>query len=321
MIENIVDAPSQGMKAEKYVRKYLKEAPLGFIYKAFRKKDIKVNGHWVKKDHVLNVGDVIRIYVNDQQLEDFKKPREATKVPFPYDIIYEDNDVLIVNKPSGLLVYGDKDESRNTLTNKVLNYLYYKEEFDPENHSFVPAPAHRLDRNTSGLVVFGKTDAGLKALVELFRLRKGIEKKYWALVAGRLEGEGKIEAPLKKNPESGLVSICSPENGGKTALTLFSSLERFADSSLVECLLVTGRTHQIRVHMASISHPIIGDGKYGDFGLNKIYKAEYGLSSQFLHAHEMSFGELGGALSGLSNKKFICPLPPFESALLAQLRK
>jgi len=320
MKEIIIDSKNSGQKAEKFVRRYLSEAPLGYIYKAFRKKDIKVNGHWIHKDDILQEGDVVRIYVTDQQLADFAKPREATKADLPFPIIYEDANVLIVDKPSGLLVIGDEDEKRNTLGHKVLDYLYFKGEFDPNNHAFVPAPAHRLDRNTAGLVVFGKTDAALKELEELFKDRSEIEKRYTALVSGVLKGKGEIKAPLKKNPMSGLVSVTPIENGGKESLTRYVAKENFTDSTLVEVELVTGRTHQIRVHFQSIQHPVIGDGKYGDFAVNRLYKNAYGFDHQFLHATSLGFKNVAGVLSALKGKTFLSPLSAEETSLIAQLR-
>jgi len=321
MKEIIIDSKNSGQKAEKFVRRYLSEAPLGYIYKAFRKKDIKANGHWIHKDYILQEGDVVRIYVTDQQLADFAKPREATKADLPYPILYEDENVLLVDKPSGLLVIGDDEEKRNTLGRKVLDYLYFKGEFDPNNHAFVPSPAHRLDRNTAGIVVFGKTDAALKELEELFKDRSEIDKRYTALVSGVLKGKGEIDAPLKKNPESGLVSVTPIENGGKESLTRYTVQENFIDSTLVEAELVTGRTHQIRVHFQSIQHPIIGDGKYGDFAANRLYKSRYGFDHQFLHATSLTFKNVTGVLSILKNKTFVSPLASEEQALLSKLRE
>jgi 23S rRNA pseudouridine955/2504/2580 synthase len=320
MKEIVIDRINAGQKAEKFVRRYLSEAPLGYIYKAFRKKDIKANGHWIHKDYILQAGDVVRIYVTDQQLADFAKPREATKADLPYPIVYEDDNVLIVDKPSGLLVIGDDEEKRNTLARKVLDYLYFKGEFDPNNHIFVPSPAHRLDRNTAGLVVFGKTDAGLKELEEVFKDRSELTKKYTALVSGVLKGSGEIDAPLRKNSESGLVSVVPVENGGKEALTRYVVQENFPSSTLVEAELVTGRTHQIRVHFASIDHPLIGDGKYGDFQVNRIFKSKFNFDHQFLHATSIHFGAMKGPLAPLSGKTFLSPLSAEESDLLAKLR-
>lgn len=309
MIEVKVTSSNAGQKAEKFVKHYLKDAPLGFIYKAFRKKDIKVNGHWVKKDHVLFEGDVLRIYVTDQQLEDFKKPRPVSKNEFPYEIVYEDEQVLLVNKPKGVLVYGDKTGVRETLGNAVLDYLYLKGEYDPNTASFTPSPAHRLDRNTSGLVIYGKTDAALKELTEMFKERDQLQKHYLALVVGDMEGSGAIDKPLKKDAISGRVSVCPIDKGGKTALTHYVVKKRYGNYSLLELDLITGRTHQIRVHLASIKHPIVGDEKYGDFKDCRLVKSLTGLDSQFLHAYSMSFGKTKGVLSSLSNKTFVAPLP------------
>jgi 23S rRNA pseudouridine955/2504/2580 synthase len=322
MKEFVVASTSNGQKIEKFIRKSLPEAPLGYIYKAFRKKDIKVNGHWVHKDFVLNEGDNVRIYVTDAQLADFSKPRPCEKKPFPYPIVYEDNNVLIVDKPAGLLVYGDETEKRNTLAQAVLDYLYFKGEYNPDEHSFTPSPAHRLDRNTSGLVIFGKTDAGLKELEELFMDREDIKKSYLALVKGDLDTDtGKIDKPLKKNENSGLVTVTPIVEGGKKALTEWKVVTRFSGCTLVEALLVTGRTHQIRVHFASIGHPLLGDAKYGDFAENKKARVALGIKDQFLHAYKMSFGKLATPLDNLSNKEFTAPLPSDKVAILDRIKE
>lgn len=319
MKEIVVNKSSDGQRIEKFVRKYLSEAPLGFIYKTFRKKDIKVNGHWVSKEFVIHEGDVVRIYVTDQQLEDFKKPRPAVKRPLPYPIAYEDEHVLIIDKPKGLLVYGDATGVRETLGNAVLDYLYSTGEYDPEQSSFTPSPAHRLDRNTSGLVVYGKTDAGLKALTLLFKERAQMEKRYLALALGDIESDGVIKAPLWKDAESGRVYVRPIEKGGKEAITKYHVVKRYGDYTLVEVELVTGRTHQIRVHFASIGHPLIGDEKYGDFASCREVKKKTGLESQFLHAHKLIFKDVDGALSGLRGKTIVSPLPKELSDVVAVL--
>ena len=321
MLEIRIDRASEGQKAEKFVKKYLKEAPLGFIYKAFRKKDIKVNGHWVPKDHVLHEGDALRIYVTDQQLEDFKKPRQAEKKPFPYEIIYEDRDVLIVNKPKGLLVYGDDKGSRETLGNAVLDYLYYTGEYDPNNNSFTPSPAHRLDRNTSGLVVYGKTDAALKALTELFKERTQIEKHYQALVVGDIDKPGEVNIPLKKDAQAGRVYLSTLEQGGKTAITRYKPLKRYGNYTLVEVDLITGRTHQIRAHMAAIHPPVVGDNKYGDFEDDRKVKRLTGLDSQALHASDLYFKDVKGVLSPLCQRHFHCEIPAEMERVIDIIKK
>ncbi len=321
MQEIKVTSSSSGQKIEKFVKKYLSDAPLGFIYKAFRKKDIKINGHWVKKDAIVKEGDIVRIYVSDKQMEDFKKPRPVCKKDLPYHIVYEDKNVLIIDKPAGVLVYGDKVGNRETLGNAVLDYLYFKGEFDPNSSSFIPSPAHRLDRNTSGLIIYGKNDAGLKELTDLFKERKNIAKYYLTLVKGDVSSNGKIDKPLYKDSLKGRVYIRKIEEGGKSALTKYKVINRYGEFTLLEAELCTGRTHQLRVHFASIGHPIIGDDKYGDFSLNKKVEDLTGLDGQFLHAYKIKFGELNGVLSSLSNKEFMSPLSEKYTQIIEKLTK
>ncbi|MCF0117197.1 MAG: RluA family pseudouridine synthase, partial [Bacilli bacterium] len=179
MVEVKVSLKEENQRIDKYVRKFLNEAPLSFIYKLFRKKDVKVNGHWVKENYIIQENDLVQIYVKDEQLVEFNKPRELEKANLKYQIVYEDENILIVNKPRGLLVHGDSSEKRLTLSNEVLNYLYFKGEYNPrDDHGFVPGPAHRLDRNTSGLVVFGKNLPALQSLEELFKDKQEIDKVY-----------------------------------------------------------------------------------------------------------------------------------------------
>lgn len=317
MKEITITKANDGQRIEKFIRHYLSEAPLGYIYKAFRKKDIKINGHWVRKDAIVREGDVVRIYVTDSQLEDFAKPKEIIQKPFNHPIVYEDENILIVNKPSGLLVMGDEKEKRVTLANDVLSYLYSKGEYNPKDSSFTPSPAHRLDRNTSGIIVFGKTDEALKELTLLFKERTNIDKRYLALVTGiPQKEEGTINAPLLKDEKMGLVKV-SPD--GKEAISKYKVLEKYNDSSLVEVELLTGRTHQIRVHLAYVGNPIIGDGKYGNFEINRIYKEKYRISNQFLIAYSLSFKDVKGLLSYLSGKTFKISLKKDEKSILESL--
>lgn len=318
MKEITITKANDGQRIEKFVRHYLSEAPLGYIYKAFRKKDIKINGHWVKKDAIVHEGDIVRIYVTESQLEDFAKPKEVVAKPFNHPIVYEDENILIVNKPAGLLVMGDEKEKRVTLANDVLSYLYGKGEYNPKDSSFTPSPAHRLDRNTAGIIAFGKTDEALKELTRLFKERDNIDKRYLALVAGiPSKDEGLIDAPLLKDPNMGLVKVSKE---GKEAKTRYKVLEKYENSSLLELELLTGRTHQIRVHLSYIDHPILGDGKYGDFEMNRIFKMRYKLNYQFLIAYSLSFKKAEGVLEYLSNKTFKISLDKDQQALLDMLK-
>ena len=303
-------------RVDKYVKKYLNEAPLSFIYKLFRKKDVKINKHWVKENYILQEGDELAIYISDQQLEEFNKPKEIEKVNLNHPIIYEDENILIVDKPRGLLVHGDENEKVVTLANEVINYLYFKGEYDPKEKGFIPAPAHRLDRNTSGMVVFAKNLISLQILEELFKNKDNIDKEYLALVKGRVDQKLEIDSPLLKDEKTGTVRI---SKYGKSALTFVEKVKFYGDFTLVKVRILTGRTHQIRVHLASLDHPVIGDSKYGDFKINKMFKDLYGFENQFLHAYKLKFKNIDSKLSYLSNKEFISPLPSELDKLLKKI--
>ena len=315
----VISSKEANQRVDKYVKKFLNEAPLSFIYKLFRKKDVKINGHWVKENYILNEGEELTIYVTDEQFEVFNKPKEVEKVTLNHQIVYEDENILIVNKPRGLLVHGDEGEKKLTLSNEVINYLYFKGEYDPRNdHGFTPGPAHRLDRNTSGLVVFGKNLISLQELEDLFKEKEEITKEYKALVVGKFDGERHISAPLLKDEKTGLVRISKQ---GKNADTIAKSLGKYGDFTLVNVQILTGRTHQIRVHLASIGYPVLGDSKYGDFKVNKEVKEKYKFENQFLTAYKLSFKNLKGHLSYLSGKTFEVKLPDEEEKLLSKLTK
>lgn len=317
-----IDENSCNQRIDKVVKRVLNNAPLSFIYKMFRNKDVKVNNKRVKIDYITKIGDEVEIYIKQQLLDEFSKNEVIRPVKSNMDILYEDDNILIVNKPKGLLVHGDENEKRITLHNIFLNYLIAKGEYDPNNLTkFVPGPAHRLDRNTSGICVFGKNLETLQQLLLLFQDKKEIEKTYLLLVSGKLANKGKIDFPLIKDPIKGQVKIGFVENGAKTALTEYEVEQRFNKYSLVRAKLITGRTHQLRVHFQAIKCPIVGDSKYGDFKVNDLFKQKFNLSSQFLHASTFEFKKLDGKLAYLSNKKFVAPLPKVEEDILKYLNK
>lgn len=311
-----VSSKDSNQRVDKYLKKYLNEAPLSFIYKLFRKKDVKINKHWVKENYILQEGDELSIYISDQQLEEFNKPKEIKKVNLNHPIIYEDDNILIIDKPRGLLVHGDENEKVVTLANEVINYLYFKGEYNPNDKGFTPAPAHRLDRNTSGLVVFAKNLVSLQKLEELFKNKDNITKEYLALVKGKVDHKLEIDSPLLKDEKTGTVRV---SKYGKSALTYVEKVKFYGDFTLVNVRILTGRTHQIRVHLSSLGYPIVGDSKYGDFKLNKMFKDLYGFENQFLHAYKLTFKNIDGHLSYLSNKSFISKLPDKEEKLLKKL--
>ena len=303
MVTFHVNQSEAGQTLEKYVLKLLPSAPLSFIYKLFRKKDIKVNGHHEDKKFRINNDDEIAIYISDAQLEEFSKEKEIEPSLLIKDwIVYEDKNVLFANKPRALLVQksAPNDESLDQL---VIAYLMATNQYDPNKEkAFVPGPAHRLDRNTSGLVAFGKNHDSLELLFNLFKNHDLINKHYLALVVGEVENEkGVADAPLKKDEKRNMVTVAK---NGKTAKTVYKLIKKYEGYSLLDITLLTGRTHQIRVHMAYVNHPIVGDNKYGNFDVNKEFKQKYGFDDQFLHAYKMGFGDLPEPLSNLSRKEF-----------------
>ena len=306
MRKYIIQKSEEGQTLEKYIQKLLVSAPNSFIYKLFRKKDVKVNGHHEDRKFVVSENDEVSVYVKEEQFEEFLKEKAYQPNNQIQDwIVYEDENVLFINKPRGLLVQKSTPQDE-TLDQMVVEYLIYKGEYDPNKElAFKPGPAHRLDRNTSGMVVFGKNHQSLELLFELFKNHDLINKHYLALVVGKMEKEkGTINAPLRKDEKTNTVTVASLEKGGKTAKTVYKVIKSYEDYSLLDVTLLTGRTHQIRVHLAYINHPIIGDEKYGDFQANRVFKNKYGFNKQFLHAYKMGFGDLPKPLTNLSRKEF-----------------
>lgn len=302
MISFIIKKEEDGQTLEKFVKKVLSEAPLSFIYKLFRKKDVKVNGHWQDKKYLISSGEEISIYITDSQLEEFKRQVESKQVEdISSWVIYEDENILLINKPRGVLVQKNSEDS-NALDEMVISYLTNKGEYDPnKNLGYKPAPAHRLDRNTAGIVVFGKNIATLRYLSEALNDKSVISKRYLALVKGEISKDGEINAPLLKNSKSQRVSV---SNEGKPSITRYKVVETFKGYTLLEVELLTGRTHQIRVHMAYINHPVVGDSKYGDYELNKEIESKYGFKNQFLEAYQLDFNKLNNPLKYLSGRSF-----------------
>ena len=313
-----VSSNESGQTLEKYVRKVLKDAPLSFIYKLFRKKDIKVNGHWEKEKYVISEGEEVSVYITDSQLDEFiKKNKEHELVNISSWIVYEDDNILIINKPRGVIVQKD-DGDTTPLDEMVLSYLIEKGEYDPSKDlGYTPAPSHRLDRNTAGLVVFGKNISTLRYLSKIMQDKSLIEKKYLALVVGEVNGKGEINSPLEKNSKTGRVRV---SENGKSAITRYQSIRVLDGFSLLEVTLLTGRTHQIRVHLSSINHPVVGDSKYGDYQVNKEIENKYGFKNQFLVSYSLKFNKLDEPLKYLSGKSFIIDLPKELNELLLELK-
>lgn len=298
-------------RIDKYIKKLLVNAPTNFIYKMFRKKDIKVNGKKVNEKYILKNNDVVEMFLYEDKFKEFTATKDIYNVKKTFKVLYEDNHVLIVYKPAGLLVHEDKNESVNTLTNQVLSYLANKNELDlSRENTFMPGPVHRLDRNTSGIVIFGKTLAALQVLNEMIKQRHCIEKSYLTICKGKVNQKRNLKGYIVKLDDQAQVKLVNKDYpGALTMETIVKPVKYNNDYSKVEVTLITGRMHQIRVHLSSIDHPIIGDRKYGDFELNKFVKKEFGLNHQLLHAYKIRFVKSFGILAYLQDKEIVCPVP------------
>ena len=307
----------EGQSLFNFVRKVLKGAPISISYKLFRKKDVKVNGHWQDEKYLISEGEEIAIYLPEELFLEFEQKASINNADLVKSwIVYEDENILVVNKPRGVLVQKAL-ASDTALDGMVISYLIEKGEYDPKKDvGYTPAPTHRLDRNTAGIVVFGKSLKVLQELASIMPDKDKVEKKYVTLVKGHVEQKGRIDKPLYKNGTTVYVDL----EKGKESITEYSLIEHIGDYSLLEVHLLTGRTHQIRVHFASIDHPVVGDSKYGSYPLNKEFEQKYGFKNQFLMASYLCFHHLDGLLSYLNNKPFTVELAKEYVELLTKLK-
>ncbi|MEQ8198195.1 MAG: RluA family pseudouridine synthase [Clostridiaceae bacterium] len=298
-----------GQRLDKFVRKLLKDVPLSAIFKALRKGDIKVNGKKQKEKYSLEIGDVVEIkYIQSDQSN--KKLNFKRVDPSGMKITYEDDNMLLVEKWPGVLVHSDKKNGEATLNDYVLSYLNEKGDYMPEKEvTFTPAPCNRLDRNTSGIVFFGKNFESLKILNELIRDRK-VKKYYTALVRGRIK-DGIHQAYISKDEENNISKIYDKQGPGTKEISMeVTTIQSNGAFSLIEIDLITGRSHQLRAHLAHLGNAIIGDSKYGDKKINAFFNNKFGLDYQFLYAYKVIFKEVPEKFSYLKNKTIAETLPP-----------
>ncbi|MDD7793005.1 RluA family pseudouridine synthase [Clostridium sp. 'White wine YQ'] len=298
-----------GQRLDKFVRKLLKDVPLSAIFKALRKGDVKVNGRKQKEKYSLEIGDIVEIrnIESDQKKKEFNFQRVDAG---GLKITFEDENMLLVEKWPGVLVHSDKKNGEPTLTDYVLSYLHEKGDYLPEKEvTFTPAPCNRLDRNTSGIVFFGKNFESLKVLNELIRERK-VKKFYTALVKGRIN-DRVYEGYILKDQENNVSKIYNDRipNSKKIAMEV-KTIQSNGAYSLIEIDLITGRSHQLRAHLAHLGNPIIGDSKYGDKKLNDFFYNKFGLNYQFLYAYKVIFKDVPEKFSYLKNKTIAESLPP-----------
>ena len=309
MTEITVAKNDAGQRADRFLNKAYPNLTLPLICKLMRKKRIKLNGAKAEPNTKLREGDVFRFYLSDELLSKEQSARENDFriVPSELSIIYEDENLLLVDKPVGMVVHEDNDNTADTLINRILCYLWKKGEYDPENEqSFVPALCNRIDRNTCGIVIAAKTAEALRVLNQKIRDRE-LVKLYLCVVSGTpARREAILTAYLKKLPEENRVIISDKKQPDYlTIKTKYRVLESRGEQSLVEVDLLTGRTHQIRAHFAHIGNPLLGDGKYG---VNKLNKA-LGYRYQALCSYKLIFRFTtdAGELEYLNGREFEIP--------------
>ncbi|MCK9478261.1 MAG: RluA family pseudouridine synthase [Firmicutes bacterium] len=301
-----INENDSGQRLDAFMRKLFKNVmPQSLIYKSIRKKRVKVNGKKSEINYILQLGDVLDLYINDEFFvkEKTVKPKDFTP---NLKIIYEDKNIALIDKSPGILTHSNGDKATDTIASQFLSYLVLKGEYQPDKeNSFTPALCNRLDRNTGGIVIAAKNAAALRTMNEIIRQRM-VKKIYLALCEGKFKNKRAVlKGYLVKNKHQNKAYISeTAQNGAVEIVTAYNVIRQGKSNALVEVELITGRTHQIRAHLAAIGHPIVGDMKYGNGKPGQ---------HQALCAHKLIFlnGFEGSTLSYLIGKAFSSEYPDF----------
>ena len=307
MRELIIGKNDAGQRLDKFITKTL-DLPTGLLYKSIRTKKIKVNRKRAEISTVLCEGDTVQCFLAEEFFEREVDDGSLGRITPKLSIVYEDENIMLLDKRPGVSVHEDENGSTNTLITHILAYLYQKGEYDPQNEqSFTPALCNRIDRNTGGIVIAAKTAEALRVMNEKIKNRE-IDKFYLAAIHGvPKKREDTLYGFLLKDEKSNLVKVYdkNPPRAAKNIVTKYKVIAKKGDSALIEVELLTGRTHQIRAHMAHIGHPLIGDGKYG---INKSDR-EHGYKYQALYSYKLRFSFKGEetVLEYLNGREFTIP--------------
>lgn len=298
-----------GQRLDKLLAKYLNQAPKSFLYKMLRKKNITLNGKKADGSEKTTVGDEVKLFLSEETIEKFSSVK-VPKVHGNLDVLYEDANILLINKPCGML--SQKAKSADiSLVEHLISYLMRTGSLTEKSLCvFRPSVCNRLDRNTSGIVAAGKSLAGLQTMGAVFQDRS-LHKYYLCLVNGKVSEEKQIEGYLTKNEKTNQVHITKRKEteDSQPIRTRYRPISVGDTATMLEVELITGRSHQIRAHLASIGHPILGDTKYGIPEVNERMRRRFGLKHQLLHSWKLEMPELSGEFSGLSQKTFTARPP------------
>ena len=302
MQEIITDKKTAEQRLDKFLMKYLNKAPKSFVYKMLRKKNIKLNGKKAEGSEILAEGDVIALFLSDDTISNFREDINIKKPLNKPVIIYEDENIIIADKPAGLLVQGDKNEGCDNLNDMLLYYLQQNGEL---SDVFKPGVANRLDRNTGGLVLMGKNLPAAQALAKALRENR-IEKLYITAVKGQIGSAGEISGSHTKDKHN-LVTISEKKTDLSSEVkTLYTPLFSDGKYTVLRVKLITGKSHQIRACFGYIAHPLIGDPKYGDEAVNRLFRQKFGLTHQLLYAVSVKLTGEDGILEYLNGRIFEC---------------
>lgn len=334
MREIIVKENDAGQRLDKMLANYLNLAPKSFFYKMLRKKNITLNKKKANGSERICKGDIVQLFLSDETMAHFTGKKRTVAKGGRLSVIYEDRHIVLLNKPSGMLSQKAKEGDISAVEHLISHLLSNGSLTEEDLKGFSPSVCNRLDRNTSGILIAGKSRIALQTMASVLKSRE-LEKYYLCVVDGKVKETCTIRGYLTKNKEKNLVTVTPvPIAASKDAVCLsdsehssFSSASAvlpedavFIETqyrplasnqrvSLLQVKLVTGRSHQIRAHLASIGHPVVGDGKYGNLQVNRHYRERYHIQSQLLHAYRLKMPEISGELSYLSGKEFIAPYP------------